>query len=82
MFVQYDIKENQNTRVLAHLFNTYHQSIIGILDYKLVHTDEKITSTDLDKCILITISTWRNSRGAASEGIGIVVSKSFEKSLM
>ena len=75
------IRQNGKLKELAHLFNTYQQSIIGIIDHKLVHTDDAIKTTNLDKCSLITSSAWRNSNGAASGGIGIVISKMIEKSL-
>ena len=75
------IRQQGKPEELAHLFNSYNQSILGIVDHKLVHTDEKIKTIDLDKCVLITTAAWRTSSGAASGGVGIVVSKKIEKSL-
>ena len=66
---------------LAHLFNLTKQSIVGIIDHKIVHENELIKTQYLDGCALITTSAWRNSNGAASGGIGLIVQRKIEQNL-
>jgi len=66
---------------MANNFNKCKLSILGIVDHKIVHEEEDICFEEQDNCTLITTSAWRNSNGAASGGVGIVVSKKAEKSL-
>ena len=61
-------------------FNGCNLHIIGITDHKIVHK-EKIRIQQCDKYTLITTTVWRNSNGAASEGVGLMVSWKSEKAL-
>ena len=79
----------QNVRTLRHqgkrdelacAFNKANLNILGIVDHKLVHSEE-IKTEDRNKCTLITSSAWRNSNGAASGGVGLLMSKTTESAL-
>lgn len=63
---------------LTHLFNATKQTILGIADHKIVSEDEEIRTQYLNDCALITSSAWRNSNGAASGGVGLVINKKIE----
>lgn len=72
---------NQGKRdELAYAFNKANLNILGIVDHKLVHSEE-IKTEDRNKCTLITSSAWRNSNGASSGGVGLLVSKTTESAL-
>ena len=75
------IRKQGKTEELAHLFNSTKQSILGVVDHKLVHSDEAIKTQELEKCTLITTSAWRNASGAASGGVGLLVNRGIEKTL-
>ena len=62
-------------------FNESKLSILGIIDHKIVHDEEDTRIEEHVNCVLITTSAWRNSNGAASGGVGLVVSKKAEKAL-
>ena len=66
---------------LANNFNKCKLDILGIVDHKIVHEDDPVLIQQLDNCMLITTSAWRNSNGAASGGVGVVVSNKAEKAL-
>ena len=51
------------------------------MDHKIVHAEEEIRVEELDRCMLITSSAWRNSNQAASGGVGIMISKQAEGKL-
>ena len=72
------VRHEGKPRKLSHLSNTYNQSIVGIVYQKLVHTNVETKALYLDESILITSSAWRNSRGAACGGVGILLSKNVE----
>ena len=65
---------------LAYAFSKAKLNILGIVDHKIVHEEETQTKK-LDKCTLITSSAWRNSKGASSGGVGILVSRTIESAL-
>ena len=65
---------------LACAFNKANLNILGIVDHKLVHEEETKTHY-LNKCALVTSSAWRNSNGAASGGVGLLMSKTTESAL-
>ena len=46
--------------------------ILGIQEHRIVHSSE-IEYQNLGSCTLITSSAWRNSAGAATGGVGIVL---------
>ena len=54
---------------------------MGIIDHKIVHKNDPVLFQKFDNCTLITTSAWRNSNGAASGGVGLLISKSSEKAL-
>ena len=66
---------------LTNNFNNCNLSILGIIDHKIVHEDDPVLTQQLDNCTLITSSAWRNSNGAASGGVGLLVSKKVEQAL-
>ena len=51
--------------------------ILGITDHKIVH--KKIRIQKCDKWTLITTTAWRNSNGATSWGVSLMVSWKLEK---
>ena len=61
-------------------FNKYKLNILGIIDHKIiVHKNDQVLQK-FDNCTLITISAWRrNSNGAASGGVGLLISKTSEQ---
>ena len=66
---------------LANNFNNCNLNILGIIDHKIVHEDDPVLIQQLDNCTLITSSAWRNSNGATSGGVGLLVSKKVEQAL-
>ncbi|MEM7019132.1 MAG: hypothetical protein AAF512_17545 [Pseudomonadota bacterium] len=74
------LRHQGKTDELAYAFNKANLDILGVVDHKLVH-DEVTQTKNLEKCTLITSSAWRNSNGASSGGVGLLVSKTTESAL-
>ena len=74
------LKHQGKTEELAYAFNNANLNILGIVDHKLIHSEETQTK-QLDGCTLITSSAWRNASGAANGGVGIVVSRTTKSAL-
>ena len=64
-------KESKRSE-LANLLNEFSINILGIVDHKIVH-DEEVRYEQLNKCTMITTSAWRNSNGASSGGVGLMI---------
>lgn len=62
---------------LVNCFKEQSIAILGIVDHKIVHKedDDDIVYDTVEDGIFITSSAWRNSRNAASGGVGLVVNK-------
>ena len=68
---------------LATVFKQLELTALTISDHKIVHGKDEgeIKYWKIEGCTLITSSTWRNGRGAAVGGVGILLDKQAEKSL-
>ena len=66
---------------MANNFNKCRLSILGIIVHMIVHEEEDTRIEEHNNCLLITKSAWRNLNGAASGGVGIVVSKKAENAV-
>ena len=62
---------------LVNYFKEQSIAILGTVDHKIVHKegDDDIVYDTIEDGIFITSSAWRNSRNAASGGVGLVVNK-------
>jgi len=65
---------------LAHNFEEYGIDILGIQEHRIVHEDI-LKYEDIQGNTLVTTSAWRNDQGAATGGIGLLLSKRAKKSL-
>ena len=65
---------------LAHNFEEYGIDILGIQEHRIVHEDI-LKYEDIQGNTLVTTSAWRNYQGAATRGIGLLLSKRAQKSL-
>jgi len=68
------------------LFKYFHDqkiNILGLVDHKLVHSDDAdpIDIRTENGCTMITTSAWRNNAGAAVGGVGVIVNKSSHDAL-
>ena len=68
---------------LATVFKQIGLSVLTVSDHKIVHgkEDGDIKYWKIEGCTLITSSAWRNGRGAAVGGVGVLLDKNAEKSL-
>ena len=71
------LRADEKCLELVKNFNQCKLDILGINDHKIVH-DEPILMKELDQCMLITTSAWRN---ASNAGVGILVSKDAETAI-
>ena len=71
---------NSKRQDISELLNKQNISIIGVVDHKLVYTDET-RYTILGEQTIISTSTWRNSNNATFGGIGIILNKKTTESL-
>ena len=56
-------------------------AILGFIDNKIVHDDDRALIQNYESRVLITTSAWRNSINAAVGGVGLMISKSAESAL-
>ena len=64
---------------LANRCREHSIAIMGIVDHKIVHSDEdlnEIVYKEVEDRLLITSSAWRTESNAASGGVGLMISKS------
>ena len=66
------LREQYKRNELATCFQNSGVGILGIQEHRIVHSSE-IEYQNLGNCTLITASACRNSGGAATGGVGIVV---------
>ena len=77
------IKADSKRQELAHNCDRHNIAILGIVDHKIVHSDEDATIKyqPCDNYKLITSSAWRNTNNAASGGVGLLINKTAENAL-
>jgi len=74
------IRESHKRIELEHNFEEYGIDILGIQEHRIVH-EENLKYEVLEGKTLVTVSAWRNDQGAATGGIGVLLSKRSMKSL-
>ena len=75
------IRTSDNIYEIANNFNKCKLSIHGIIDHKILHKNDHVQIKKLNNGTLITTSTWRNSNGAASGGVGLLINRNMEQAL-
>ena len=74
------IRESHKQIELGHNFEEFGLDILGIQEHRICH-DESLRYEDLEGKTLVTLTAWRNDQGAATGGIGLLLSKRAKKSL-
>jgi len=74
------IRESHKKIELGHNFEEFGVDILGIQEHRICH-EESLRYEDLEGKTLVTLSAWRNDQGAATGGIGLLLSKRARKSL-
>ena len=74
------LRINNKRLELANAFNEQLLDVLGVVDYKIVHSDS-VNIQKMNKCTLITTSAWRTVSNAASGGVGIMINALAEKAL-
>ena len=69
------IREDHKRLELATLFLRSNIKVLGIQEHRIVHEEEVKIERYLSGVHLITSSAWRNGRGAATGGVGVMLAK-------
>ena len=67
------VREEARLVELAHCAEERGVEILGVQDYRRVHTDDQIVYHKVEICTFITSSAWPNEALAATDGVGLML---------
>ena len=71
------IRLEHKRKELAHIFDSVGMHVLGIVNHKIIHraNGDTVEYKSYEKCMVITLITWRNNKNDPCGGVRLMLSK-------